>query len=316
MTKRDFRLNNKKLLLTYPQCDIKPCFFQESFIEKFSVEHPIFYACFASEDHHQTDGKHIHVYVEFQDAIKTTNARFFDIAKYHPNIEVVKSTPYKAVEYVKKDDYYSEYAPQHCPERPFDKMSKSEKNKWLLDNDIIQAVDDGKISLLSLDRLTKNIRIYNELSRQFKQRDVTVKWYFGATGTGKTYTAIHELLAKYGTYWTWNGSFQWFDGYNGEQGVLIDDFRRQDVKFHWMLQLLDKYPLRVPIKGGFVEWKPETIIITCPVDSREAWQWIDKDGETQDWDSYEQLERRISEHKEFTEKYESLPDTASITQSQ
>ena len=31
-----------------------------------------------------------------------------------------------------------------------------------------------------------------------------------------------------------------------------------------MLRLLDRYYLRVPIKGAFTTWKPEIIYISCP----------------------------------------------------
>lgn len=299
-----FRLANKKILLTYPQWDVAPVFFQEQFTQFCEVNNlDLEYDICCKEDHHETEGTHIHCYCQFRKAVKTRNERFFDLCGHHPNIEIVKSTPHKVVQYVMKDGNYTEYNQEMRPICPFDKLSKSEKNRYLLDHDIPQLIEEGSISLLSLDRLTRNIRIYKELTRKFNLREVTVKWYFGETGTGKTYTARNELLEQYGEYWVWNGNFQWFDGYNGQLGVLIDDFRRKDVDFNWMLQLLDKYPLRVPVKGGFTEWKPETIIITCPVDSREAWQWIDKDGEIQDWDSYDQLERRIKEHREFNEKY-------------
>lgn len=299
-----FRIRAKKILLTYPQWDVAPIFFQEQFTQFCQANHlDLEYDICCKEDHHQTEGAHIHCYCQFREAVKTRNERFFDLCGHHPNIEVVRSTPHKVVQYVMKDGNYTEYNQDMRPICSFDKLSKSEKNRYLLEHDIPKLVDEGSISLLSLDRLTRNIRIYKELTRQYKERDVMVKWYFGETGTGKTYTAINELLEQYGEYWVWNGNFQWFDGYNGQLGVIFDDFRRKDVDFNWMLQILDKYPLRVPVKGGFTEWKPETIIITCPVDSREAWQWIDNDGEIQDWDRYDQLARRIKVHREFNEKY-------------
>lgn len=308
MSESGFRLRNKKILLTYPQFDIAPIMFQEAFVElceKSNLE--IHYMCIALEDHHETEGKHIHCYVEFENVVITRHADFFDIAGKHPNIEIVKCTPYKTVAYVMKDCNFIEYHQERRPICPFEKMSKSEKNRFILEHDLKNLVDDGVINILTLPRMSKAIREYKQLTQIKSRKHIKISWFYGPTGTGKTYTAHDLMQDKYGdNYWVWNGNFQWFDGYEGQKGVIIDDFRRQEIKFNFMLQLLQAYRFRVPIKGGFVNWIPEWIIITCPVDSREAWQWVDKDGEIQDWDSYEQLERRITEHREFTEKY--VPD--------
>lgn len=302
MSKSGFRVKNKKFLLTYTKVDVAPVFFNEAFTEYMEKVHDkkIRYLMCSLEDHKNTEGKHIHVYVEFEDQIITRDVTYFDLLGVHPNIETVTKTPYKAIEYVMKDGNWYETRRELRPECPFDKMSKSEKNQWYMQHDLALAVQEGAISLLSLKRLKENLQLYKDLTEKQEIRtQLKVKWYYGETGTGKTSTAIKELTEAYGDYWKWNGDFKWFDGYNGQKGVIIDDFRRQEVRFNYLLQLFDVYPMKVPIKGGFTNWIPEVIIVTCPVDSREAWQWRDKDGETQDWDCIEQLERRITEHREF-----------------
>lgn len=35
-------------------------------------------------------------------------------------------------------------------------------------------------------------------------------------------------------------------------------------EYSLLLRILDKYPMRVPVKGSFVNWEPKTIIITAP----------------------------------------------------
>lgn len=54
----------------------------------------------------------------------------------------------------------------------------------------------------------------------------------------------------------------WFDGFDNHPIVLFDDFGGSEFKISYLLKLLDRYPLRVPIKGGFVEWNPLEIYIT------------------------------------------------------
>jgi hypothetical protein len=55
---------------------------------------------------------------------------------------------------------------------------------------------------------------------------------------------------------------EWFDGYEGQKLVLFDDFDKGQISFRLLLRLLDRYPMQVPIKGGFVEWCPRVIYIT------------------------------------------------------
>lgn len=86
--------------------------------------------------------------------------------------------------------------------------------------------------------------------------EVIVIW--GVTGSGKT----RKCFEADPTLWTWPGGGLWFDGYQGEDTVLFDDFRGSDFKVGYLLRLLDRYPMKVPIKGGFVNWKPRKIYIT------------------------------------------------------
>ncbi len=54
----------------------------------------------------------------------------------------------------------------------------------------------------------------------------------------------------------------WFDGYGGEKAALLDDFRGS-ISFEDLLKLTDPwYNHRVPVKGGYVIWKPDIVIIT------------------------------------------------------
>lgn len=95
-----------------------------------------------------------------------------------------------------------------------------------------------------------------------------VFWLYGATGIGKTRSAYEFGQSLYGdqdaSIWISSGSLQWFDGYDGQPFVILDDFRPKHCEFSFFLRLLDRYPLRVPIKGGFVEWNPTYIFITTP----------------------------------------------------
>lgn len=116
----------------------------------------------------------------------------------------------------------------------------------------------------------------------------TVIWISGPTGLGKTETAYKKCCELFGADSTWlsNGTLQWFCGYDGQPGAILDDFRPKHCEFSFLLRLLDKYPFKVPIKGAHVEWLPELIFVTAPTDPRTSWSF-------RTTEQLEQLCRRI-----------------------
>lgn len=88
------------------------------------------------------------------------------------------------------------------------------------------------------------------------ERKVLVKCYWGDTGVGKSHRAFNELKDAY-----WKPPGPWWDDYTGQKDVIIDDFNAE-VDCSTFLRWIDKWPLRVPIKGGFVTLMAENIIIT------------------------------------------------------
>lgn len=56
---------------------------------------------------------------------------------------------------------------------------------------------------------------------------------------------------------------QWFDTYNGEEDVIFDDLDAEEKPPRSLfLRLTDRYPMKVAVKGSYVEWSPKRIFIT------------------------------------------------------
>lgn len=150
----------------------------------------------------------------------------------------------------------------------------------------MQEVADGDFSLWCQYR--RSFYAYQQLSlsgRRWKSFTVVL---YGPTGTGKT-RFVHEMCQG-DTLWTWGGDGMWFDGYCGQRVCLFDDFdgahgtEKSRISYRRLLRLLDRYPERVPIKGGYVEWCPRKIYITTNLDPSD---WYPQED-------YAPLERRLN----------------------
>jgi len=101
-----------------------------------------------------------------------------------------------------------------------------------------------------------------------------VELYYGPPGCGKTRLArTHEDQE---TLWmTGLGDGTWFDGYEGNDIAVMDDFdgKFSCTKLHDLLRLIDRYAIRVPIKGSFVLWEPRVIRITTNIHPSRWYEW-------------------------------------------
>lgn len=101
-------------------------------------------------------------------------------------------------------------------------------------------------------------------------RHVEVEVIVGTTGLGKTREAM-----KHAEYKIEGSKLQWWDGYEGEQCILIDEYDSQ-VPITELLNLLDGYQLRLPVKGSFVYARWTKVYITSNIEP-EHWHSNAKD---------------------------------------
>jgi len=124
-----------------------------------------------------------------------------------------------------------------------------------------------------------------------------VYWLHGSTGSGKTRFAFEYADENDLELWVSSDNLKWFDGYDNQKAVLFDDFRASHCSFAFLLRLLDRYPMRVPIKGGFVFWNPSIIFITSPYKPKYVYKRFEENVE-----DLNQLKRRITYTKLFGTK--------------
>lgn len=152
----------------------------------------------------------------------------------------------------------------------------------LADGANMRAVVETARSLQSI-RMAEIYLTYHEEKRDWKP---LVKWYHGATGTGKTKQAYADSVDPF----ICGETNKWWQGYDKHEHVIIDDFRKDFIKFHELLKLLDRYAYLVECKGGSRQLLAKQIIITSPYHPKQVY-----DGR----EDIQQLIRRIDEIREF-----------------
>lgn len=103
-------------------------------------------------------------------------------------------------------------------------------------------------------------------------RPVTTTVLWGQTRVGKTRRAMESTCVdgRHPYQMPLSSGF-WFDGYDGEDTLVIDDFYGQ-IKFSDMLRILDGHYVQVPIKGGFTWAKWTKVFITSNSHPDEWWK--------------------------------------------
>lgn len=119
----------------------------------------------------------------------------------------------------------------------------------------------------------------------------TVIWAYGQTGSGKSRDAALRFPSACRITTIAAGRF--FTGYAGQKEVILDDLRASDIRFSFLLNLLDYHAMYVELKGSEIPWCAEIVYITT---EKDPWTFYsDEVG------NKHQLIRRIDEVYKYTE---------------
>lgn len=191
---------------------------------------------------------HLQGYMEL-----SKRTRFSTVKKELGNkihIEVRRGTQLQAIDYCKKEGDFTEVG------KPAKQGERTD-----LDQCRTLAIEVGMrgvtgVCNLQQIRVAEKYLTYNEEPRAHKP---VVTWLWGPSGTGKSRMA--EALSGEDTYRK-NSGTKWWDGYDGHEHVIIDDFRDSWWDLTYMLGLLDRYSFIVETKGGTRQFVAKQIIVT------------------------------------------------------
>lgn len=209
---------------------------------------------------------HLQGYVELANAQRLTAMKKINNKAHW---EVRKGTRDEARNYCMKDNEFTEVGSWAAG-------GQGKRN----DLKVVMDAIKGNMKTLELfdtfpNEVSRNMRFvekYKELverEQTKKFRKVNVEVIIGQAGHGKTKKAFDENPDVFTV--TPSETFP-FDGYDGEECILIDDFYG-DLKYHQILRILDGHQLRVNVKGShrYARWTKVYITSNKPP---EEWYQI------------------------------------------
>jgi len=207
-----------------------------------------------------------------------TQRTFFKKGSKFGHIEKAEGTPREMVGYCKKGDRgkpYDQYADEpHENEIGKVPSGQGKRNDIQMVKDVVK--ETAKMSeVMEVATSYQSAKFgelylkYNEPARGYKSREVF--WYWGATGTGKT----HKARAEAGDDYFIPTTYKWWDAYDGQKSVILDDIRGDFCKYHEILKLTGELPFRVETKGGSRQAVYDKIFITSAYPPEELWLTIE-----------------------------------------
>lgn len=226
---------------------------------------------------------HLQGFVSFESRLRLTQIR--ELISTRGHFEIARGSPRQAAQYCKKDGDYHEFGTP--PDGQGTRNDIQEVQKRIIDGATKNEIRDEFFAVYA--KYPKAIDSYISDLEPKRTWETEVIVYWGKTGKGKT-RAVFEFINLEDIYVHPGDS--WFDGYNGQPVALFDDFNGSEFKLSYLLKLLDRYPMKVPIKGSFVNWRPKHIFITSNKDPNT---WYENAHEEQ----RNALFRRINKIREF-----------------
>lgn len=210
-----------------------------------------------------TGSQHWQSYIEFSEKISMKKIKLlFDDNKVH--LETRMGEREQARDYCKKEGDWHEYGVWATG--PGFRTDLVDVTKMIIEGkkkltDII--VEEPALYCKYRNGL-KDIAKLAEKKNSEEFRQVDVEFISGPTGSNKT----RRAMAEPDKYKISGSDLAWFDDYDGEQTLIIDEYDN-DVKITALLSLLDGYQKRLPIKGGFTYARWTKVIITTNLQRSE-----------------------------------------------
>lgn len=212
-------------------------------------------------------------YLELRDQLT-----LFDVQRLHPlferaHFERRRGTQQQAVDYVLQQGVHAGKAGGRAVDIPWSGPHQAGSLKRQGTRADLQAMVDLLRSGKSLRDLSnadapvyimhhRGIAAWYSLNAEPRSWPPVVAVFHGASGVGKTRLCFEFGHTPLDVYKWEPGQGAWFDGYIGQPIVILDEMGGDmPMKLGQLLNLLDRYPMLVQVKGATQSWRPRLIFL-------------------------------------------------------
>lgn len=170
------------------------------------------------------------------------------------HLEPMRGTLEQAVAYCRKEDP----EPYERGEKPMTQKEKGDAGK-LSSEERWALAKDGNFEMLPPESIKTYEYIYRKFQEVEDRMDLDNIWIWGESGCGKS----KFVRDNYPLFYS-KGMNKWWDGYDHEQVVLLDDFDPSHGEYlgYFLKIWADHYAFNAEVKGGMLRVRPKTVIVT------------------------------------------------------
>lgn len=229
-----------------------------------------------SQEHHQDGGIHYHAWVEFP-AKKFIDSSFFMLKGHTADIgkmrNAKRSSRQNVLTYISKEDK----APLTFGIDLEEYLDAKKKHRAIVGKALIKGekslkdvVSEFPEELYNLDKLQRNLSLYRVLAKEVPEMKPRKNlWVQGIPGVGKSF----GVRLAWGTSYYLKSCNKWWDGYSGEENVLIDDLGKEHACLgHYIKIWGDAYRFNAEVKGGVLPICLSSLVITSNYLPSDIWK--------------------------------------------
>jgi len=216
---------------------------------------PLVYSCMCDEIG-DNGTYHTHVFLQGKSPIRFSRIKKLFLSAH---IDIANGTAQQNRDYIRKEgkwakdkkketnlpETFEEFGecPEERPGRRTDLDSLYEQIKDGMTN--FEILEANPKYMMHMDKVEKARQIVLEAEYREKFRNLTVRYIWGATGTGKT-RGVYERHGYPNVYRITDYDHPW-DGYRQQDIVVFEEFR-SSLRIQDMLSYLDGHPLELPCR--------------------------------------------------------------------